>query len=82
MKVVPDQISRFVPQPFVPLGTDGYGFSDTRPALRRHFEVDAPHLVVATLDGARARRLGEAGSRRQGDPALRHRSRPSRSRTA
>jgi len=50
MKVVPDQIARFVPQPFVPLGTDGYGFSDTRPALRRHFEVDAPHLVVATLD--------------------------------
>ncbi len=79
MKVVPDQISRFVPQPFVPLGTDGYGFSDTRPALRRHFEVDAPHIVVATLDALAARRLGEAGSRRQGDPALRHRSRPSRS---
>ncbi len=50
MKVVPDQIARFVPQPFVPLGTDGYGFSDTRPALRRHFEVDAAHLVIATLD--------------------------------
>jgi pyruvate dehydrogenase E1 component len=50
MKVVPDQISRFVPQPFVPLGTDGYGFSDTRPALRRHFEVDAAHVVIATLD--------------------------------
>jgi pyruvate dehydrogenase E1 component len=50
MKSVPDQISRFVPQPFVPLGTDGYGFSDTRPALRRHFEVDAPHIVVATLE--------------------------------
>jgi pyruvate dehydrogenase E1 component len=50
MKMVPDQIARFVPQPFVPLGTDGYGFSDTRPALRRHFEVDAPHLVIATLD--------------------------------
>jgi pyruvate dehydrogenase E1 component len=50
MKVVPDQISRFVPAPFVPLGTDGYGFSDTRPALRRHFEVDAAHIVIATLD--------------------------------
>jgi pyruvate dehydrogenase E1 component len=50
MKVIPDQISRFVPAPFVPLGTDGYGFSDTRPALRRHFEVDAAHVVVATLD--------------------------------
>ena len=51
MKAVPDQIGRFVPQPFVPLGTDGYGFSDTRAALRRHFEVDAPHVVVAVLDG-------------------------------
>ena len=38
------------PQPFVPLGTDGYGFSDTRAALRRHFEVDAAHVVIATLD--------------------------------
>jgi pyruvate dehydrogenase E1 component len=50
VKAVPDQIARFVPSPFVPLGTDGYGFSDTRVALRRHFEVDAPHLVVAVLD--------------------------------
>ena len=48
---MPDQIARFVPQPFIPLGTDGYGFSDTRAALRRHFEVDAAHIVVATLDG-------------------------------
>jgi pyruvate dehydrogenase E1 component len=49
MKAVPDQIARFVPRPFVALGTDGYGFSDTREALRRHFEVDAAHVVVATL---------------------------------
>jgi pyruvate dehydrogenase E1 component len=49
MKAVPDQIGRFVPKPFVPLGTDGYGLSDTREALRRHFEVDAAHIVVATL---------------------------------
>jgi pyruvate dehydrogenase E1 component len=51
VKAVPDQIGRFVPQPFIPLGTDGYGFSDVRPALRRHFEVDAAHIVVAVLDG-------------------------------
>jgi pyruvate dehydrogenase E1 component len=51
LKSVPDQVARFVPQPFIPLGTDGYGYSDTRPALRSHFEVDATHLVVATLDG-------------------------------
>jgi pyruvate dehydrogenase E1 component len=51
MKAVPDQISRWVPGPFIPLGTDGYGFSDTRAALRRHFETDAPHIVVAALSG-------------------------------
>jgi pyruvate dehydrogenase E1 component len=50
MKTLPDQIARFVPNRFVPLGTDGYGYSDTRPALRRHFEVDAPHIVVGVLD--------------------------------
>jgi pyruvate dehydrogenase E1 component len=50
VKSVPDTIARFVPQPYVVLGTDGYGFSDTRAALRRHFEVDAAHIVVATLD--------------------------------
>jgi pyruvate dehydrogenase E1 component len=49
MKAVPDLISRWVPQPFVPLGTDGFGRSDTREALRRFFEVDAEHVVVATL---------------------------------
>jgi pyruvate dehydrogenase E1 component len=49
MKAVADQISRWVPAPFVPLGTDGFGRSDTREALRRHFEVDAEHIVVATL---------------------------------
>ncbi|MBK5289948.1 MAG: pyruvate dehydrogenase (acetyl-transferring), homodimeric type [Acidimicrobiia bacterium] len=47
--LVPDQISRFVDSPFVTLGPDGYGMSDTRAALRAHFEVDASHIVVATL---------------------------------
>ena len=51
VKAVPDSIARFVPQPYVVLGTDGYGFSDVRAALRRHFEVDAAHIVVAVLDG-------------------------------
>jgi pyruvate dehydrogenase E1 component len=49
MKMVPDQISRWVRQPFVPLGTDGFGRSDTRERLRRFFETDAPNVVVATL---------------------------------
>jgi pyruvate dehydrogenase E1 component len=49
MKAVPDQVSRWVPGPFVPLGTDGFGRSDTREQLRWFFEVDMPHVVVATL---------------------------------
>jgi pyruvate dehydrogenase E1 component len=48
-KAVPDSISRWVPGSFEVLGTDGFGRSDTREALRRHFEVDAPHIVVAVL---------------------------------
>ncbi len=58
MKAVPDQIGRFFTVPFIPLGTDGYGRSDTRVALRRHFEVDAESISVAVLDGlARQDRL-------------------------
>ncbi|MEO6318628.1 MAG: pyruvate dehydrogenase (acetyl-transferring), homodimeric type [Acidimicrobiales bacterium] len=51
IKAVPDQIARWVPahRSFTPLGTDGFGRSDTREALRRHFETDAAHVVVATL---------------------------------
>jgi len=49
LKQVPDMIARWVPRAFTPLGTDGYGRSDTRAALRRHFEIDAAHIVVAVL---------------------------------
>ena len=48
---VPDQIARWVSREWVSLGTDGYGRSDTREALRRFFETDAPHVVVAVLTG-------------------------------
>jgi pyruvate dehydrogenase E1 component len=66
MKSIPDQISRFVapitikdspkksttvPRPFITLGTDGFGRSDTREALRRFFEIDEGHIVVAVLSG-------------------------------
>jgi pyruvate dehydrogenase E1 component len=51
MKAVGDSISRFVPAPYMVLGTDGYGFSDTREALRAHFEVDAGNIVVTVLEG-------------------------------
>jgi pyruvate dehydrogenase E1 component len=49
MKAVPDMIRPWVHQDFTSLGTDGYGRSDTREALRRHFEVDAENIVVAAL---------------------------------
>ena len=55
MAAVPDQIARWVPGGLFTLGTDGFGRSDTREALRRHFEVDAEHVVVAAL-GQLARR--------------------------
>jgi pyruvate dehydrogenase E1 component len=46
---VPDQISRWVPGDWLSLGTDGFGRSDTRAALRRFFEIDHAHLVVGVL---------------------------------
>jgi pyruvate dehydrogenase E1 component len=49
MMAVPDQIARWVPNRYHSLGTDGFGLSDTRENLRRHFEIDAPHVVVTAL---------------------------------
>jgi pyruvate dehydrogenase E1 component len=49
MRTVQDQIAPWVEQDFVSLGTDGFGLSDTRGALRRHFKVDAESIVVRTL---------------------------------
>ena len=49
MTLVPEQIRRWVPGRYATLGTDGFGRSDTKSALRRHFEVDAEHIVLAAL---------------------------------
>jgi pyruvate dehydrogenase E1 component len=49
IKAVPDQIARWVPGGLYSLGTDGFGRSDTRPALRRYFEMDATEIVAAVL---------------------------------
>ena len=63
MAAVPEQIERFIPdRPFVPLGTDGMGRSDTREALRRFFEIDAGHVVVAVLSGLLADGLVDAAT--------------------
>jgi pyruvate dehydrogenase E1 component len=56
MRAVPDLVSRWVPGNYTSLGTDGFGMSDTRAALRRHFNVDAESIVVAVLS-----QLGRSG---------------------
>jgi pyruvate dehydrogenase E1 component len=53
VKLVAEQVTRWIPGRFVPLGTDGFGMSDTRPSLRRHFEVDAESIAVAAIDALR-----------------------------
>jgi pyruvate dehydrogenase E1 component len=54
---VPDQIRQWVPGRYRTLGTDGYGRSDSRRALRRFFEVDRHYVAVAAL-----RELAEEGT--------------------
>jgi len=49
MRTYPDQIRPYVQRRFVTLGTDGFGRSDSRAALRRFFEVDRHHVVLAAL---------------------------------
>jgi pyruvate dehydrogenase E1 component len=49
MKVLPESITRWVPGTLVALGTDGFGRSENRASLRDFFEVDAKHIVLATL---------------------------------
>ncbi|MEP7180121.1 MAG: pyruvate dehydrogenase (acetyl-transferring), homodimeric type, partial [Pseudonocardiales bacterium] len=50
MRAVPDQIARWVPGDYTSLGTDGFGFADTRGAARRFFHVDAESITVAVLE--------------------------------
>lgn len=51
MRAVPEQIRPWVPGTYITLGTDGFGFSDTRPAARRFFNTDAESIAVAALEG-------------------------------
>ncbi|MDP9271233.1 MAG: pyruvate dehydrogenase (acetyl-transferring), homodimeric type [Chloroflexota bacterium] len=51
LKAVPDMISRWIDRPYTVLGTDGFGRSDTREALRTHFEVSPEHIAYASLHG-------------------------------
>ena len=65
MKAVPDQINRWVPGGLTTLGTDGFGRSESRPALRRHFEVDAEHVVVAAMSALSRRGVVAPGCVKQ-----------------
>ena len=49
MHQVPDQIRKWIPGEYATLGADGFGFSDTRAAARRHFKIDGPSIVVRIL---------------------------------
>ncbi len=50
VRSVPEQIARFIPNRFAVLGTDGMGLSDTREALRTHFETNMANIVVTVLE--------------------------------
>jgi len=59
MKVLPESIAQWVPRPLMSLGTDGFGRSEGRASLRDFFEVDAKHIVLATLTAlAREKQIG------------------------
>ncbi len=60
MTIVPDQIARWAPRTFSPLGTDGFGRSDTRDVLRGYFEISGEHVVVAVLSSLHADGLIDA----------------------
>jgi pyruvate dehydrogenase E1 component len=56
---LPESLAKWVPGQFVSLGTDGFGRSENRAALRDFFEVDAKHIVLATLGAlAREKKVG------------------------
>jgi pyruvate dehydrogenase E1 component len=57
VRAVPDLVRPYVPRRFVALGTDGFGRSDTRERLRGFFEVDAKHVVLASLAALASERL-------------------------
>ncbi len=51
IRQLPDMVARWLPEPYIVLGTDGFGRSDTREALRDFFEIDAAHIAAAALAG-------------------------------
>jgi len=70
VRAYPQLVAPYVDAPFVALGTDGFGRSDTRAALRRFFEVDRQHVVVAALDALA--RMGSIDRSRVADAVARY----------
>jgi len=76
IRAYPDQVSRWVPGPWISLGTDGFGRSDTREQMRRFFEVDARSVVVAVLTAlveageAKTEEVADAIARYEIDPEI------------
>ena len=71
VRAVPDLIRGFVKRPYTVLGTDGFGRSDTRAALRAFFEVDARHIAIAALSAIDASLVRGALRRYELDPGAR-----------
>jgi len=67
MKVLPESIAQWIPGKLVSLGTDGFGRSENRASLRDFFEVDAKHIVLATLHALASEKSGEkSGDKKDG----------------
>jgi pyruvate dehydrogenase E1 component len=71
VRAVPDLIRPYIGKPFTTLGTDGFGRSDTRAALRAFFEVDAKNVVVAALAALDPKLAADAVRRYGLDPVSR-----------
>jgi len=71
VRAVPDLIRPYVPREYVALGTDGFGRSDTRAALRQFFEVDAKSIVIAALAAIDGSLVARALDRYGIDPVAR-----------
>jgi pyruvate dehydrogenase E1 component len=71
VRAVPDLIRPYVPRPYVALGADGFGRSDTRAALRAFFEIDAAHVCIAALAALDGRLAAQALQRYGIDPVAR-----------
>jgi pyruvate dehydrogenase E1 component len=72
MRAVSEQIRPWVPGTYITLGTDGFGFSDTRPAARRYFNTDAESVVVGVLEAARKYQIDDvmAAPEQTSDPGV------------